>query len=61
LAVAKRCASLRETLKKQGKRVKARALDLMTAAIALENNLTVVTRNSEDYNDIPDLLLYKAV
>ena len=60
LAVAQRCASLRETLKKQGKRVKARALDLMTAAIALENDLTVVTRNSEDYNDIPDLLLYKA-
>jgi tRNA(fMet)-specific endonuclease VapC len=58
LAVAERCASLRETLKKEGKRVKARALDLMTAAVALENSLTLVTRNSEDYKDIPDLLLY---
>src|SRR5260370_990378 len=35
LNTARRCASLREALKKAGKRVKARALDLMTAAIAL--------------------------
>src|SRR5436305_14690822 len=44
-SVAKRCAQLRETLQKEGKRVKARALDLMTAAIALEHDLTLVTRN----------------
>src|SRR5438105_8300641 len=44
-ACAKRCAQLREALHKEGKRVKARALDLMTAAIALEYGLTVVTRN----------------
>ncbi len=58
LSVAKRCAQLRETLKKENKRVNARALDLMTATIALENDLTLVTRNVEDYKDIPDLLLY---
>jgi len=56
---AKRCAQLRETLHREGKRIKARTLDLMTAAIALEYRLTIVTRNVADYNDIPDLKLYK--
>src|SRR5437588_3939760 len=36
-SVARRCAQLRETLKKGGKRVSGRALDLITAAIALEH------------------------
>ena len=59
-ASAERCAQLREMLHKEGKRVKARALDLMTAAIALEFGLTLVTRNVEDYHDISGLNLYKA-
>ena len=59
-ATTKRCAQLRETLHREGKRVKARALDLMTAAIALEYSLTVVTRNVADYTDIGGLKLYKA-
>ena len=59
LTVAKRCALLRETLKQAGKRVKARALDLMNAAIALEHDMTLVTRNREDYKDIPGLKLYE--
>ena len=59
LSVAKRCASLRERLKQEQKRVKSRALDLMNAAIALEHDLTLVTRNVEDYQDIPDLKLYE--
>ena len=58
LSVAKRCASLRERLKQEQKRVKSRALDLMNAAIALEHDLTLVTRNIEDYQDIPGLQLY---
>jgi len=58
LTVAKRCASLREQLKREQKRVKSRALDLINAAIALEHDLTLVTRNVEDYQDIPDLKLY---
>lgn len=58
LSVAKRCAILREHLKKEQKRVKSRALDLMNAAIALEHDLTLVTRNVEDYHDIPNLKLY---
>lgn len=59
LSVAKRCAALREQLKQEGKRVKARALDLLNAAIALEHDLTLVTRNVEDYDDIPHLKLYQ--
>ncbi len=58
LTVAKRCALLREQLKQEQKRVKSRALDLINAAIALEHDLTLVTRNSEDYQDIPGLQLY---
>ncbi len=58
LSVAKRCATLREQLKTEQKRVKSRALDLMNAAIALEHDLTLVTRNVEDYQDIPGLELY---
>ena len=60
LSVAKRCAVLREHLRQEQKRVKSRALDLMNAAIALEHDLTLVTRNVEDYKDIPDLKLYRA-
>ncbi len=56
--VAVRCARVREQLLSQGKRVRPRALDLITAAIALEYNLTLVTRNRKDYDDIPGLLLY---
>ncbi|SRR6266571_2943363 len=58
LTVAKRCAALREHLKQEQKRVKPRALDLINAAIAIEHNLTLVTRNVEDYQDIPGLELY---
>lgn len=32
----------------------------MNAAIAIESNLALVTRNVEDYKDIPGLLIYKA-
>ena len=58
-SVAQRCAHLRETLRKQGRRVNARSLDLIIAATALEYNLTLVTRNTEDYVDILDLKLYQ--
>src|SRR2546425_242965 len=58
IVVAKRCAVLREHLKHEQKRVKSRALDLINAAIALEHNLTLVTRNVADYQDIPGLQVY---
>lgn len=56
--VAERCAGIRETLKKQNRRVNSRALDLLNAAVALEYGLTLVTRNVEDYKDIPGITLY---
>ena len=58
-AVAERCAQLRETLRQQGKRPQQRALDLIIAATALTNDLVLVTRNVADYQDLPDLVLYK--
>ncbi len=57
-AVARRCAELREQLRQDGKRVRARALDLLTAATALEHDLTLVTRNTHDYQDVPGLEIY---
>jgi tRNA(fMet)-specific endonuclease VapC len=58
-AVAECCARLRETLRSQNKRVKSRALDLIIAATALEYDLSLVTNNTDDFKDIPDLSLYK--
>jgi predicted nucleic acid-binding protein len=58
-AVARRCATLRETLRLQGKQVRSRALDLMIAATALEYGLTLVTRNTHDYADISGLQLHQ--
>jgi predicted nucleic acid-binding protein len=40
---------LRETLKRQGKRVNSRAFDLVVAATALQHGLMLVTRNVADY------------
>jgi predicted nucleic acid-binding protein len=57
LAVAERCAQLRETLRTQNKRVNSRALDLIIAATDLEYDLTLVTENIGDFKDIPDLTL----
>jgi predicted nucleic acid-binding protein len=48
LAVAERCARLRETLRSQNKRVNSRALDLIIAATALEYDLPLVTENTGD-------------
>ena len=60
-AVAQRCAQLRETLRLQRKRVHSRALDLINAVVALEHDLPLVTRNVDDYQDIPSLRLYPPV
>lgn len=61
-AVARRCAHLREDLRRDGKRVRQRALDLIIAATALEHGLTLVTRNRDDFADLPGLqtLFYRA-
>jgi tRNA(fMet)-specific endonuclease VapC len=56
--VAVRCAELREQLSQEGRRIRARALDLMIAATGLEHDLTLVTRNTRDYSDIPGIVLH---
>jgi len=57
-AGARRCAELRPLLKRQGKSPRRRAFDLVIAATALEHGLALVTHNTQDYRDIPDLVLY---
>jgi predicted nucleic acid-binding protein len=46
-------------LRKRGSRVRGRALDLLIAAAAIEGGFTLVTRNYDDYKDIPGLKLYR--
>lgn len=58
--VARRCALLRDSLRRQGRRVHQRAIDLIIAATALEHDLTLVTRNTEDYGDIPGLKIHRS-
>jgi predicted nucleic acid-binding protein len=58
MPAAVRCAEVRAALARDGRRVRSRSLDLINAAIALEGDLTLVTRNIADYQDIPGLDLY---
>lgn len=51
--VARRYAELRSVLMAQGKPVRSRALDLFTAATAIEHGPILVTQNTRDYEDIP--------
>lgn len=59
-AVAQTCARVRHELRTQHKRVNSRALDLLNAGTAIHHGLTFVTRNLEDYDDIPGLQLYQS-
>jgi predicted nucleic acid-binding protein len=59
-AVARRTARLREDLKQAGRNPRRRAIDLMIAGTALEYEFTVVTRNTDDYKDIPNLRVLRA-
>ncbi len=56
--VTRRCAMLREDLKRGGRRVRHRYLDLINAATALEYDFIFVTRNTVDYDDISWLRLH---
>ena len=58
-AVARRCAHIREILRKQGKEFRRRAFDLLIAATAVEHDLILVTRNREDYEDVPNIRFYQ--
>ena len=56
-AAARRCAELRQVLDRRDRRVRTRSLDLVTAAIALEFDHALVTRNHADYADVPGLAI----
>ncbi len=58
-SVAKRNGIIRQELRRQRHQIPHRALDLLIAATALEYDLTLVSRNLNDYSDIADLKLYK--
>lgn len=49
------CAEIRAVLRARKKRGRPRALDLLIAATAIEFGLTLITRNRDDYHDIPSL------
>jgi tRNA(fMet)-specific endonuclease VapC len=55
--VVRRTARLRAHLRAQRAPIKHRALDLIVAATALEHDLTLVSSNVRDYQDIPGLRL----
>jgi tRNA(fMet)-specific endonuclease VapC len=58
-AVARRCAHIREDLRKQRKEFRRRAFDLLIAATAIEHDLTLLTRNRGDYDDVPNIRFYQ--
>jgi predicted nucleic acid-binding protein len=55
MSVARRCAEIRADLLRRGRRIRARAFDLVIAATALDAGLILVTRNTADYQDIAGL------
>jgi predicted nucleic acid-binding protein len=59
-AVAKRNGQIRRELRRQHRQIAHRAFDLLIAATALEHSLTLVTRNLDDYADIPGLDIYES-
>lgn len=61
IAVAERYGRVTADLHRRGRRVRSRVLDLIIAATALEHDLTLVTRNVDDYRDVPGLKLHTPV
>jgi len=57
--VAERCARIREAVRGGRVRTNRRAFDLMIAATAIEHGLTLVTRNVDDFADVPELVLHR--
>jgi tRNA(fMet)-specific endonuclease VapC len=55
--VVQRTARLRARLRSRNAPIKHRAYDLIVAATALEYDLTLVSSNVRDYQDIPGLTL----
>jgi predicted nucleic acid-binding protein len=57
LPIALRCGELRAQLGRQGKSTRTRTLDLLIACTAIHHELTLVTENVKDFQDIPGLSL----
>lgn len=58
--VAERAATIRLDLRRQKRQVNERSFDILVAATAIEHDLTLVTRNTRDYADIPGLRKHEA-
>ncbi len=56
--IATRAALIRLDLRRQKRQVNERAMDILIATTAIEHGPTLVTRNTRDYADIPDLRLH---
>lgn len=56
--VAKRTAQIRGDLRRRKHLIIHRALDIIIAATALTYDLTILTHNTKDYDDIIGLSLY---
>jgi predicted nucleic acid-binding protein len=56
--VAKEVAQIRATLRRAKAPLNHRALDLIIAGTALAYNLELLTRNTKDFDDIPNLRRY---
>lgn len=56
-AIGERAAAVRLDLRRQRRQVNERVIDILIASTALEHDLTLVTRNIRDYQDIPGLRL----
>jgi predicted nucleic acid-binding protein len=56
--VARQNAAIRVDLLQRGRSTRQRAFDLLIAATAIAHQLTLVTRNKADYQDLTGLTLY---
>lgn len=59
-AVADRTAATRLELRRKKSAIEHRSLDLLIAATAIEYDLSLVTRNGRDYQDIVGLRLHSS-
>lgn len=57
IAVARRSAELRAMIKRQGGNPRRRSFDIVIAATAIEHHMELVTHNTKDFTDIPDLVM----
>lgn len=57
-AIAERAADIRLNLRQRKRQVHERSLDIIVAATAFEHGLTLVSRNTRHYQDIPGLLIF---